>query len=128
VYFGWADLVCGGGQTWIVDAALETQLTWNHQITLSTNDDPSGINEHFDLILTDMQFDPNKPLVRFAIGTGGAFMTKDGVNWTRLLHTGALSGRPSSCYYDWSSDPLDPVLYVSFAGRSLVKISDLPLT
>ena len=115
-----------GGQTWIVDTSLETQLTWNHQIAISSNDDPSGIGEHFDLILTDMQFDPNNPQLRFAVGAGGAFMTRDGVNWTRVLHSGALPGRPSSCYYDSISNPRDPALYVSFAGRSLVKISALP--
>jgi photosystem II stability/assembly factor-like uncharacterized protein len=117
-----------GGQTWNIDTSLETQLTWNHQIAISSNDDQGGIGEHFDLVLTDMQFDPNNPLVRFAIGLGGVFLTIDGVNWTRLLHTGALSGRPSSCYYDWISDPFDPALYVSFAGRSLMKITDLLLS
>ena len=117
-----------GGQTWNIDTSLETQLTWNHQIAISSNDDQGGIGEHFDLVLTDMQFDPNNPLVRFAIGLGGVFLTIDGVNWTRLLHTAALSGRPSSCYYDWISDPFDPALYVSFAGRSLMKITDLLLS
>jgi hypothetical protein len=115
-----------GGHTWQLDVALETQLTWNHQIAISSNDDPSGIGEHFDLILTDMKFDPNNPLLRFAVGIGGAFMTRDGVNWTRLLHSGGLPGRPSSCYYDKFSNLSDPALYVSFAGRSLLKISSLP--
>jgi hypothetical protein len=78
------------------------------------------------MILTDMQFDPSNPLVRFAVGQGGAFYTNDGVNWIRLLHTGAMAGRPANCYYDWITNPDDPALYVSFAGRSLVKISDLP--
>jgi hypothetical protein len=31
-------------------------------------------------------------MVRIAIGVGGAFMTINGMNWTRLLHTGALPG------------------------------------
>jgi len=113
-----------GGQTWNVDQSLETQLTWNNGnngIAISGAADPLGLGESFDLILTDMQFDPNHPLVRFAIGAGGAFITIDGVNWTRLLHPGALPGRPSSCYYDWISDAA-PTLYVAFAGRSLVKI------
>ena len=113
-----------GGQTWQVDQLLETQLTWNHQIQISGNEDPLGIGEHFDLVLTDMQFDPFNPLVRFAIGVGGAFMTTDGENWTRLLHTAALPGRPSSCYCDFISDNL-ATLYVAFAGRSLVKITGL---
>jgi hypothetical protein len=116
-----------GGQTWNVDQNLETQLTWNHQIPISSDDNPAGIGEHFDLILTDMQFDPNFFGARFAIGSGGAFMTIDGVNWTRLLHTAALSGRPSSCYNDSLSEAT-ATLYVAFAGRSLVKIPGLLLT
>lgn len=53
-------------------------------------------------------------------------MTIDGVNWTRLLHTAALSGRPSNCYLDTFYEAA-AVLYVAFAGLSIVKISDLPL-
>ncbi|MGA8531439.1 MAG: hypothetical protein WB622_17100, partial [Acidobacteriaceae bacterium] len=115
-----------GGQTWNVDLNLENQLTWNQQISISTVDDQLGVDP-FDLILTDMQFDPNNPLVRFAIGAGGAFMTIDGVTWTRLLHTEAMQGRPSSCYYDSISDDT-ATLYVAFAGRSLVKITGLVVT
>jgi hypothetical protein len=112
-----------GGATWNVDTSLERQLTWGNQIAISSNDDSSGLGDRFDLVLTDMQFDPNNPLIRFAIGEGGVFHTMDGVNWFRLLHTGALPGRPANCYYDWISNPEKPALYVSFAGRSLVKIS-----
>jgi hypothetical protein len=93
--------------------------------TISSNDDTSGIGDHFDLVLTDMQFDPANPLVRFAVGEGGAFGTADGVHWTRLLHSGALCGRPANCLYDQATDPFDPALYVSFAGRSVVMITDL---
>lgn len=117
-----------GGQTWNVDTNLETQLTWNNKVPISGSDDSSGLGDHFDLILTDMQFDPNHPLLRFAVGLGGAFVTIDGINWTRLLHTGALTGRPANCYYDWISVPWNPSLYVAFAGRSVVKITDMPLS
>jgi hypothetical protein len=48
-------------------------------------------------------------------------MTTDGVNWTRLLHTGALQGRPSGCYFDAISSTAN-ALYVGFAGRSIVRI------
>src|ERR1022692_260779 len=116
-----------GGKTWVVDSNLEVQLTWSNRIAISSNDNSSGIGDYFDLILTDMQFDPNNPLVRFAVGEGGAFATVDGVNWTRLLHSGALAGRPANCYYDWISNPSDPALYVAFAGRGLVKITQLPV-
>jgi hypothetical protein len=73
-----------------------------------------------------MQFDPNLFAARFGIGAGGAFMTIDGINWTRLLHTAALPGRPSSCYLDSLSEDT-ATLYVAFAGRSLVKIPNLLL-
>jgi hypothetical protein len=72
-----------------------------------------------------MQFDPHDPSRRFAVGLGGAIMTRDGVNWERLLDTGALRGRPSNCYFDSVTQPENPALYVSFAGRSIVKIDGL---
>jgi len=83
---------------------------------------------HYDVILTDMQFDPFNPGRRFAAGLAGAFMTDDGVTWQRLLDTAALRGRPANCYYDWVTAPTDPALYVSFAGRSLVKITGFART
>ena len=72
--------------------------------------------------LADMQFDPNVPLRRFAVGLAGAFFTDNGVNWTRLLDSKALPGLATNSYYDWVSDPPNRTLYVGFAGRSLVKI------
>src|SRR4029079_7631701 len=51
-----------GGRTWQIDHELERQLTWNGQLAISSNDDSSGIGDHFDLVLTDMQFDPANPL------------------------------------------------------------------
>ncbi|MFN8473429.1 MAG: VCBS repeat-containing protein [Anaerolineae bacterium] len=116
-----------GGSTWKVDQSLETQLTWNNQISISSNADPAGIGESFDLVLTDMKFDPNFFGARFAVGVGGAFMTIDGANWTRLLHSAALPGRPSSCYLD-SMSQATATLYVAFAGRSIVKIPNLLLS
>ena len=99
-------------------------MTWNGRIRVSSPEDPLGLGEHFDLILTDMQFDPNYLQVRFAVGTGGAFMTIDGATWTQILHTSALQGRPSNCYYDGVSEATQS-LYVAFAGRSVVKIAGL---
>jgi hypothetical protein len=116
-----------GGSTWNVDGNLEVQLTWNNAIPISSNDDEAGLADHFDVILTDMKFDPLYTQAVFAIGLGGAFLTIDGVNWTRLLHTAALQGRPSSCYCDSISES-GAALYVAFAGRSLVKIPGLQLT
>src|SRR5271163_808861 len=65
-----------GGATWRVDTLLEAQLTWSKQILFANNDDsPAG--DFSDLLLTDMKFDSNNPLVRFAVGKGGAFYTAD---------------------------------------------------
>ena len=117
-----------GGMTWTVDSNLQNQLTWNSQISISASEDYSGLGDHFDLVMTDMQFYPYSDLVRFAVGEGGAFYTFDGINWTCLLHSGALTGRAANCYFDWISDSASPTLYVSFAGRSLVKITDIQLS
>jgi hypothetical protein len=116
-----------GGQTWVIDQNLHTQLTWNGQISPIVDDRWSSVGDLFDVVLTDMVFDPNNPTIRFAVGLGGAFMTTDGVSWTRLLHTGAFPGRPTNCFYDPVSNSTNPALYVGFAGRSVVKITDLPL-
>lgn len=116
------------GQTWKVDTGLETRMTSNYTMAISPAEDASNLGDHFDLVLNDMPFDPLNALVRFAVGAGGVFGTIDGVNWTRLLHAEALPGRPVSCCYDWVSIPLDSTLYVSLAGRSLVKITEFPWT
>ena len=103
-----------GGATWVVDELLETQLTWGNQIAISTNDTSSGIGDYFDLILTDMKFDPNNPLVRFAVGEGGAFYTNDGVNWTTLLHAGAMAGRAGELLLRLDYRPQRPCLVRGF--------------
>ena len=114
-----------GGVTWQVDTSLEQQLTCGGRIPATRNDKLDGQGDFLGVVLTDMQFDPVNPGRCFAVGLGGAFMTLDGVNWVRILDTGALRGRPSNCYYDWITQPSDPALYVGFAGRSIVKISGL---
>ena len=80
------------------------------------------MGDHLDVVLADMAFDPHDPRRRFAVGLGGAFMTRDAVDWERLLDTNALCGRPANCFFDAISQPRDPALYVSFAGRSIVAI------
>jgi len=112
-----------GGVNWQVDTNLQQQLTCGGRIPAARTEDADGMGDHLDVVLTDMQFDPFDANRRFAAGLGGAFWTHDGVNWERLLDTGAMRGRPSNCYFDWISSPSDPALYVSFAGRSIVKIS-----
>ena len=114
-----------GGLSWHTDTNLTTQVSCNGTIPVSRTA-VGDLGDFLDVVLTNMQFDPFHPLVRFAVGEGGAFMTTDGVNWIRLLDTGALPGRPANCYYDWISNPANPALYVAFAGRSLVMIDHLP--
>ena len=107
----------------MLDASLEQQLTCGGRIPAARDEDDDGQGDHYDVVLSDMQFDPFDPRRRFAVGLAGAFMTTDGVTWQRLLDTGAMRGRPTNCYFDWISEPSDPALYVSFAGRSIVKVS-----
>ncbi len=115
-----------GGETWQVDANLQMQLTCNGRIPVSRaqiSNLPGAAA--VEAILTDMQFIPYNAGVRFAVGEGGAFYTEDGINWTRVLDTGALPGRPVNCYFDWNSNP-NPALYVAFDGRGLVRIDPFP--
>ncbi len=112
-----------GGTTWQVDVNLERMVTSNGRI-------PAARDEATDttqVVLSDMQFDPFNPGRRFAVGSAGAFMTTDGVAWQRLLDTGAIRGLPTNCFFDFATTPSDPALYVGFAGRSILKISDLGL-
>ncbi|GAB3061635.1 VCBS repeat-containing protein [Micromonospora schwarzwaldensis] len=117
-----------GGVTWQVDTALEQMLTCGGRIEVDRDEDADGQGDHYGGILSDMQFDATDPGRRFAVGLAGAFTTADGQHWTRLLDTGALRGRPANCYYDPISNPADPALYVSFAGRSIVRISGFAAT
>ncbi len=117
-----------GGVTWRIDAALERMLTCDGRIEAGRDEDADGQGDHYGAILSDMQFHPTDPGRRFAVGLAGAFTTADGTVWTRLLDTGALRGRPANCYYDQVSDPADPALYVSFAGRGVVRITGFAAT
>jgi hypothetical protein len=114
-----------GGMTWVVDAGLEQQLTSGGQIRVD-HVEASSDGSFVDTLLNDMQFDPVDGLTRFAVGIAGAFFTVDGVKWNRLFDTGALSGLPTSCYYDAYSNPCRRALYVGMAGRGVLKLTQLP--
>ncbi len=114
-----------GGKTWGVDTSLEKQLTANLNIPINRSSQ-SDLGDNVEVVLTDMQFDPFHPTIRFAIGEAGAFYTNDGADWNRLIDTGAVPGRPMNCYYDWISNSPTRALYVSLAGRGLLKLSPLP--
>ena len=113
-----------GGTTWTIDVGLEQQVTNDGAIPTSL--DPDDDEALMDVVLQDMQFDPDDARVRFAVGTAGAFFTADGVRWNRLLDAAAIPAAPTSCYYDAVSDPCQRSLYVGFAGRSVLKITPLP--
>ena len=106
-----------------MDESLERMVTCNGRIPA----DRDEVGDTTQVVLSDMQFDPFDGRRRFAVGVAGAFMTTDGVTWQRLLDTGAMRGLPTNCFFDQWSVPSDPSLYVGFAGRSIVKISDLGL-
>ena len=106
-----------------MDESLERMVTCNGRIPA----DRDEVSDTTQVVLSDMQFDPFDGLKRFAVGVAGAFMTTDGVTWQRLLDTGAMRGLPTNCFFDQWSVPSNPSLYVGFAGRSIVKISDLGL-
>ena len=112
-----------GGGSWHVDESLERMVTCNGRIP-ADRDEASDTSQ---VVLSDMQFDPFDGNRRFAVGTAGAFMTTDGVNWQRVLDTGAMRGLPTNCFFDQWSSPSDPSLYVGFAGRGIVKISEFGL-
>jgi hypothetical protein len=107
-----------GGTTWQVDESLERMVMCNGRIPANRDE----VSDTTQVVLSDMQFDPFDARRRFAVGLAGAFMTTDGVNWERLLDTGAMRGLPTNCFFDQFSVPSDPSLYVGFAGRGIVKI------
>jgi hypothetical protein len=113
-----------GGATWVIDTDLERQATNDGAIPTSL--DPSDGTPLMDVVLQDMQFDPDDGRTRFAVGVAGAFFTADGIRWNRLLDSAAFPGRATSCYYDGVSDPCQRALYVGFAGRGIVKLAPLP--
>jgi len=112
-----------GGTTWQVDENLDRMVTCNGRIPAARDE----VSDTTQVVLSDMQFGPFNGNRRFAVGVAGVFMTTDGVAWQRLLDTGAMRGLPTNCFFDQWSAPSDPSLYVGFAGRGIVKISDLEL-
>jgi len=109
-----------GGQTWSVDAPLERALTADGQF---------GFNIPFDenpgeLLLRDMQFDPDLPGTRFATGPAGVFHTSDGVHWDHILVAESLALRPTLFLYDYRS--CGKPLYVGTSNRGLLRISPIP--
>jgi hypothetical protein len=113
-----------GGNSWQTDINLEKQLSANYRVPIARAPQSDLNDKPIEAALVDMAFDAGNPNIRFAIGQAGAFTTRDGVCWTRLLDTGALPCRPMNCYYDSIGTP-GGALYVSMSVRGLIKISPL---
>lgn len=116
-----------GGQSWVVDASLEAQLTQggSFPFVMKVNRFLTAEDESpADAILRDMQFDPHRPGTRFAAGPAGVFATFDGVNWQPLAVSEALALRPNSITYDYRSCPRS--LYVATLNSGLLRLSPFP--
>jgi hypothetical protein len=83
-------------------------------------------------LLTGMEFVPDEPQMRFAIGATGAYFTNDGASangasedWHRLLDTSAMACLPRGTYFD-KANTVGRALYVACAGRSLMSFVGIP--
>lgn len=111
-----------GGATWTIDTSLETCLTGNGAFPFVSVDDGSAQ----PVLLRDMNFDPDNPNYRFAVGPAGVFYTRDGTNWDHLLLSSAMAIQPTNSTYDKVSDFCNRSLYVATSNRGLLKLSPLP--
>jgi len=112
-----------GGQFWWEETALEAALSENgvYPFTIPANATPN------DALLQDMQFDPDDPNTMYAAGPAGTFYSVDGVHWDTLVNCTALCARPMGLFYDRISHPVTRSLYMAFAYRGLLKLSQLPV-
>lgn len=113
-----------GGNTWRRDASLENAVTENGAFSLQVDLGPIA-GQGF--VIRDMVFDPLERGTRFAIGNAGVFFTLDGEHWMRLLSSTAMPGYPVSAFFDRISDPANRALYVAVSGRSILKLSPIPI-
>jgi hypothetical protein len=109
-----------GGQGWVIDASLESQLTQGRAFPMNVGEDENPA----EALLRDMQFDPYRPGTRFAAGPSGVFATYDGVRWSALLVSEAMALRPNSLTYDYRSCPR--ALYVTTFNSGLLRLSPFP--
>jgi hypothetical protein len=109
-----------GGQGWVIDSSLETQITRQGAFPMVIGFDESP----FEALLRDMQFDPHRPGTRFAAGPSGVFATADGINWSPMLVSEPMALRPNSITYDYRSCPR--AVYVSTLNSGLLRLSPIP--
>lgn len=109
-----------GGESWVIDTSLETQLTQGGAFPMKIGFDEVPA----EALLRDMQFDPYRPGTRFAAGPAGVFATYDGVHWSALLVSEAMALRPNSLAYDYRSCPR--ALYVTSLNSGLLRLRPIP--
>jgi hypothetical protein len=73
-----------------------------------------------------MQFDPERPGYRFAVGVAGVFYTLNGSDWDHLILVTALPMRPNNAFYSPGSDPCKRALYVATSNRGILRLSPMP--
>jgi hypothetical protein len=103
-----------GGASWLPEPSLRRAVTAGGLISISAS------------VIQDMLFVRNEPFTRFVFGDAGVFCTTNGFEWFPLLNTIAFPGRPESGFFDPVSDPANRALYVTFNGRSVVRLSPIP--
>jgi len=104
-----------GGASWLFDAELTAAMSGGGKLALRS---PG--------VVRDMLFVRTERFTRFAFGSAGVMCTVDGIQWLTLLNAVALGGCPEAGFFDGITDPLDRTLYVSFEGRSILRISGVP--
>ncbi len=109
-----------GGNSWTVDASLETQLRQGGTFPMVVGFDESPS----EALLRDMQFDPHRPGTRFAAGPSGVFATYDGVQWAPLVISEPIALRPNNITYDYRS--CLRAVYVATLNSGLLRISPIP--
>jgi len=111
-----------GGGSWRVDSSLERALTEHGAFPLDVAPDGNP----GQCLLRDMQFDPERPGYRFAVGVAGVFYTLNGMDWDHLILASALPMRANNAFYDPGSDPCKRALYVATNNRGILRLSPLP--
>lgn len=105
------------GATWPADSALDGALTDGGAYSYACG---VGVLDFDTCVITDMAFD-RQSKTRFAAGLAGIFHSVDGTTWFRLVDSRALPSRPVGLYYNPITDPADPMLYMAFLGRGIMR-------
>jgi len=103
-----------GGASWMVADSLTRAVTAGGQLSLN----PATA-------MNDMLFVRSDPFTAFVFGHAGVSYTYDGVEWRLLLSAIAQPGIPEFGFFDGISNPLDRALYVTFTGRSVLRLNPI---